>query len=62
MSVAVATAAMVGVFLADGSLSENPEDGYFYFMLFAAMVTIFVLAFWLIGVVIGNVWRRVAGR
>ncbi len=62
MSVSVATAAMVGVFLADGSLSENREDGYFYFVLAAVVVTILVLASWLIGVVIGRVRHRVAGR
>jgi hypothetical protein len=62
MSVVVAAAAMVGVFIADGSLSENPEDGYGYFVLAAVVVTVLVLGFWLIGVVLGSVRRRVAGR
>lgn len=62
MSVVITTAAMVGAFLADGSLSEDPGEGYFYFVLVAVVMTILVLAFWLIGEVIGSVGRRVAGR
>jgi hypothetical protein len=62
MSGLVAAAVVVGVFLGAGDLSENPEDGAFFIVLFAVVVTILTLAFWLIGVGVGSLWRRVAGR
>jgi hypothetical protein len=62
MSVVVAAAVAISVFLGAGTLSENREDGYSYFVLFATLSTMLVLAFWLVGVVTGWAWRRVAGR
>ncbi len=62
MSVLVAAAVVVGVFLREGDLSENPEDGFGYILLFAMVVTFFMVAFWVVGVVVGSVWRRVARR
>jgi len=62
VSVVVAAAVVVGGLLGQGNLSEDLEDGASYIMLFAAVATIFVLAFWLIGVGIGSVWRHVAGH
>jgi len=62
MSVLVAAAVVVGGLLGQGDVSRQFDDGAFFIILGVVAVTILVLAFWLIGVVIGNVWRRVAGR
>jgi hypothetical protein len=59
MSLLVAAAVVVGVFLAGGDLSENAEDGAFFIVLFAVVMTVLVLAAWLAGVAIGSAWRRV---
>ena len=62
MSVLVAAAVVVGVFLQEGDLSENPEDGFGYIVGFAMLVTFFMLAFWVVGVGVRSAWRRVARR
>jgi hypothetical protein len=62
MSLVVVGGIVVGVFLGAGDLSENPEDGPFFIVLFAVVMTILVLAFWLVGIGVARVRRRVSNR
>jgi hypothetical protein len=62
MSVLVAAAVVVGGLLGQGDVSRQFDDGAFFIILGVVAVTIIVLGFWLVGVVIGWTWRRVAGR
>lgn len=61
-SVAIAAAAVASVFLTEGSLSEDPRDGYVYFLLFAIVMTAVVLVFWFIGMVAAWTWRGRIGK
>jgi len=59
MSAVIAAAVMVGAVLGADDLSRYTYEGEELFVVLAvAAVTILVLAFWLIGVVIGWAWRR----
>ena len=62
MSVLVAAAVVVGVFLREGDLSENPEDGFGYILFFAIVLNFLMLAFWAVGVGVESLWRRVVRR
>ncbi len=62
MSVVVVAAAVVGSLTGQGDVSRQFDDGAAFIVFYAVTATIFVLAFWLIGVVIGWTWRRVAVR
>jgi hypothetical protein len=57
MSVVVVAAAVVGSLAGQGDVGPQFDDGGFFIVVIAAALTIFVLAFWLLGVVIGSVWR-----
>lgn len=61
MSAVIAPAAIVGRALGERVTADLIEVLSFW-MWFVVPVTIIVLAFWLIGVLIRWVWRRVAGR
>ena len=57
MSVVLAAAVLVGGLTGQGDVSRQFDDGGSLLVVIAAALTIFVLAFWLLGVVIGSVWR-----